>query len=144
MIDRTLIDSLNEGDIVSLEHPDWKGNPIQGRVYDYGTGPSVGGYVLRWMGNSVTDYWYSGTIALIEKAPEPYYNNHSRTAPVEGDIAIDDDDLGQFVLTFDGEHWRRRGGGSTYNYAMKCAKTRTLIIDGETGKLALDTAVVAV
>lgn len=128
MITEQDVKDLNYGDVVELDHPDFMGNPIIGRVYDDGHGNKViGSYYLATHGGSNSrpgEHWSRGSVKVIEKAPVPLYVNDSRTVPRLGDVALFDGDVGYYLSS----SWYNKTG----NFLARKVERGILLVDGET------------
>ncbi len=101
---------LRGGDEVQLKLPDWPNVTISGPVQadDQGCCLAIGPFTLVSNGDSALPEGAQLTITKL--APRPFYANHERQEPVQGDVARDADTPERRTYLFDGACWHSSDG----------------------------------
>lgn len=112
------------GDIVEYRNPYWPSNTVvRGPLF------MNSGYLS--VANIVIGFENQTRLTLIQKAPKPFYTNHTREMPVDGDVAAYRSGLTHWYRIRD--QWIDKDN-ARFTPALHSGPQFTLILDGETGK----------
>lgn len=145
------LDELHDGDVVELT----KSSRVHGATHvgDTFRGPvrkSTGGSwvfgvsVLRWSDGALGGWTDNYDLKIVERAPVPFYANHSRVEPVVGDVvrnAWDPDDTQ--VWMYDGPRAYRttdvwwNASANRRGSRNEMPDTLRLLVDGATGQVVV-------
>src|SRR3954469_11792549 len=144
VITREQVADLHEGDVVEVSgHPMQNGATTRGPLYLTSGELWVGQTLVRYPNGSVNHtYSHRMTLAVISRAPRPFYTNHPRRKPVRGDVADSPDHIagvGPWLFVDGGDDLDPddRGWWSPWGKTvipLGPGRYR-LLVDGETGQV---------